>query len=262
MEVVFERLREEVVDVGARLADLAIGAIEAIVIIVVARYVARWLRHRVRTPLFVRKVGVNVAALAENVVAAFTYVIALTLVLAVFGVSSTAVVTYLSVVSVAISLSLQDLFKNVVAGVYLLIERPFSIGERIRIRDINGVVERIDLRTTVILSVTGEQVLVPNALIFTDVVTNRSASQSLRVQFNLINLPGPSGQAESKVKDVLATVNGILSPAPEIMTVGVSENGVSVAIDLWYAPNYPVRSEVIALMREAFPESEITSVVD
>src|ERR687885_86199 len=66
------------------------------------------------------------------------------------GVPWTTVIALTSVLGLAASLALQDVLKNFVAGVYLLVERPFRIGEWIKVRDYVGAVETIDVRTTVL----------------------------------------------------------------------------------------------------------------
>ena len=70
---------------------------------------------------------------------------------------------------------MQDVLKNVFAGVYLLIERPFRPGETIKVRDFVGVVETVDLRTTS-LRADGEIVFIPNAILLAEVLVNRGMS--------------------------------------------------------------------------------------
>ena len=96
----------------------------------------------------------------------------LILVLQVFGVDPTALFATLGVVGLAVSLAMQDVLKNIFAGIYLLIERPFRSGETIQVRTFTGVVETIDLRTTT-LRAENEKVYVPNAILFAEVLVNR-----------------------------------------------------------------------------------------
>ena len=87
----------------------------------------------------------------------------------------TAFVAVVGTAGLAISLSLQDVLKNLVAGLIILVERPFAIGEHIDFRTFSGIVETIELRTTVLRTPTGQRVVIPNALIFSDALVNRSA---------------------------------------------------------------------------------------
>src|SRR4029079_957634 len=83
-----------------------------------------------------------------------------------------AVLGALGVFGLAVSLAIQDVLKNAIAGVYLLIERPVRPGETIRVRDYVGTVVTVDLRTTTLRS-EGEIVYVPNAILYAEILVNR-----------------------------------------------------------------------------------------
>jgi small conductance mechanosensitive channel len=93
--------------------------------------------------------------------------------LGLVGVPWTTVIALTSVLGLAVSLALQDVLKNFVAGVYLLVERPFRIGEWIKVKDFVGAVETIDVRTTVLRTEEGNAVMVPNAILFSEIILNR-----------------------------------------------------------------------------------------
>jgi small-conductance mechanosensitive channel len=94
--------------------------------------------------------------------------------LEVFGVSPAALVTAIGVLGLAASLALQDLLKNFCAGVYLLFERPFRIGDEIAVRDYRGRVADIGIRVTSLHTEERLEVLIPNAIVLSEVVVNRS----------------------------------------------------------------------------------------
>jgi small conductance mechanosensitive channel len=103
------------------------------------------------------------------------YVVLTTLfVLGTLGVNPTGLVAVAGAVGLAFSLAIQDILKNFFSGVYLLLERPFRVGDTIMIKEQLGVVENIGVRTTVLRTEDNVQVLVPNAVVFTEVVTNHS----------------------------------------------------------------------------------------
>lgn len=96
--------------------------------------------------------------------------------LGLLGVPWTTVVALTSVLGLAVSLAMQDVLKNFVAGIYLLVERPFRVGETVKIRDFVGIVESIDIRTTVLLAENGDRILVPNAILFAEIILNRNVA--------------------------------------------------------------------------------------
>jgi len=68
--------------------------------------------------------------------------------------------------SVAISFAFQDIFKNFLAGIMLVLHEPFLGGAQIFVEGFEGTVEKISMRLTQILTDRGERVIVPNAILF------------------------------------------------------------------------------------------------
>lgn len=101
-------------------------------------------------------------------------VVTVVIVLGILGVNPTGLVAVLGTVGLAFSLAIQDILKNFFSGIYLLLERPFRVGDTIQVKDQEGVVENIGVRTTMLRTPENVQVLVPNALVFAEVVSNRS----------------------------------------------------------------------------------------
>lgn len=83
-------------------------------------------------------------------------------------------VAILGTVGLAFGLALQDILKNFFSGVYLLLERPFRVGDTIKVKDQTGVVENVGVRTTQLRTTDNIQVLVPNATVFSEVVSNHT----------------------------------------------------------------------------------------
>ena len=86
----------------------------------------------------------------------------------------TTFVTVLGVAGLGISLAMQDVLKSFVAGTFLLFERPFRIGDEISIKAERGVVEDIGIRTTRLRNADNVQIIIPNAVVFAEVVANRT----------------------------------------------------------------------------------------
>jgi small conductance mechanosensitive channel len=101
-------------------------------------------------------------------------IVTLVVVLGILGVNPTGLLAVAGAVGLAFSLAIQDILKNFFSGVYLLLERPFRVGDTIRVKDQVGVVENIGVRTTLLRTTDNVQVLVPNATIFSEVVTNHT----------------------------------------------------------------------------------------
>src|ERR1700682_4905600 len=107
---------------------------------------------------------VFLAALVIGVIAAFSEI---------FG-SPTLVFGGFGFLALAFSLAFQDILKNFIAGMFLLVERPFRLRDEITVDTHTGMVENIQMRTTTLRTTEGEQVLVPNSLVYTGTIINRT----------------------------------------------------------------------------------------
>ena len=76
------------------------------------------------------------------------------------------IIGLLGVGSVAISFAFQDIFKNFLAGILLLLHEPFILGDQIFVEGFEGTVQKISMRSTQIMTDRGERVIVPNAIVF------------------------------------------------------------------------------------------------
>src|SRR5438128_740421 len=107
---------------------------------------------------------VFLAALVVGVVAAFSEL---------FG-SPALVFGGFGFLALAFSLAFQDILKNFIAGLFMLLERPFRLGDEITVDNHTGIVENIEMRATTLRTSEGEQVITPNALVYTGTIINRT----------------------------------------------------------------------------------------
>src|SRR5690242_10282100 len=114
-------------DLGLSRSDiigLLLGLLQVAIILAVGLVVARLVRNWILRLGTRKRVAINLAALLANMVQVAIYLLAAVLILPIFGVSWTALLTVLGAAGLAISLAFQDLLRNFVAGIYMLIERP------------------------------------------------------------------------------------------------------------------------------------------
>jgi small conductance mechanosensitive channel len=76
--------------------------------------------------------------------------------------------------ALAVSLAFQDILKNFIAGLFMLLERPFRLGDEITVDNHTGIVENIEMRATTLRTSDGEQVIAPNSLVYTGTIINRT----------------------------------------------------------------------------------------
>jgi len=75
----------------------------------------------------------------------------------------------------AFGLAFQDVLKNWISGFFLLLERPFQIGDNIKVGSWNGRVETVRLRVTELRAIDGEKIMVPNQEVYTSAIVNQTS---------------------------------------------------------------------------------------
>ena len=110
------------------------------------------------------------------------------------GINVTGIVAALGILGLAVAFAAQDTMENVIAGIFIIVDRPFREGERILLpKKLGGIysswgdVSEIGLRTTVVRSTDGVMLTIPNKLLTNDTVANfsHSADMELRVRIRL-----------------------------------------------------------------------------
>ncbi len=164
-------------DPGALQSQLAatwLQVLNAVIVLVIAlvshRLALNWTGSAMRRA----RVDTSTQILIKRAMSAAFVTVTVLVVLGILGFNSTGLITLAGAVGLAFSLAIQDILKNFFSGIYLLLERPFRVGDTIRIKEQLGVVENIGIRTTELRTVENVQVLVPNAVVFAEVVTNHT----------------------------------------------------------------------------------------
>jgi small conductance mechanosensitive channel len=213
----------------------------------VARMVRRTVERALRRGGAERHVVVVVATLAFYGAVAVGLVVALSL----GGVNLGVLVGSLGLATVALGFALQDIVSNFTAGIVLLLEHPFTEGDHIGIAETEGEVEEIQVRATRLRAPDGQLVVVPNKLLFTQVVTNATATMRRRVE---VPLEVPYGQDAARARELLvaaaAEIDGVAEdPAPRVLTSDLGQGARGLRLWFWVDSRshdpLRVRSEVL-----------------
>lgn len=257
MESVWDQGLRWIQDVGWELLNLGESLLIAVVYIGIGALIGRYVSRQVVRLLSSRSFGRNGALMIGRLVSFLFMVVAMLMLFSRLGANWTGLLTFVSASAVAVSLSIQDVLRNLVAGIYLLLERPFRIGDRIRVRDVIGEVQGIDVRTTLVRNDDGELVLVPNAIVFTDIISNRSHFQVHRLDFAVTNLKQSIQDVELRIADRLKEVDGVRQPIPAPRVMASGPNGRSVILSLIVATDPKRENEIIELVLQILEDAHV-----
>ncbi|MGH2500115.1 MAG: mechanosensitive ion channel family protein, partial [Candidatus Limnocylindria bacterium] len=159
----------------ATVLDYAVRTLWAVVIAVAAIVLARALRGTTMRALARHRAHANATVLLGNLAQLGVILAGALVIVAIYTQGAFGwILTSLSVIGIVIGLSLQDILKNFFAGVWVLVERPFRIGDTVEVSGYTGVVDQISFRTTQLRTVDGREVIIPNGNLMTSPVINLS----------------------------------------------------------------------------------------
>ncbi|EOO14940.1 MULTISPECIES: mechanosensitive ion channel family protein [Bacillus] len=195
-------------NIGVKSLQIVVILILGAIIVRVARAIVRnAFRMGSRSPIQIsERRTVTVAKLLENIVAYVVMFIMLIAILGVFNINASGLLAGAGVIGLAVGFGAQSLVKDVITGLFILLEDQFSVGDYVRIGQFEGTVLEIGLRTTKMKSWTGEIHIIPNGSIVQ--VTNFSVSNSVAFVDVSISYESDIVRAEQVIEDLLVELPG------------------------------------------------------
>ena len=139
----------------------------------------------------------TILSIVNNIIKYLLITVSILMILEVYGISTSGILTSLGVVGVVGGLALQDTLKDILSGMYIILENQYAVGDIVTIGDFKGEVLSLGLRTTRIKSYTGEIKIIANRNIME--VVNHSLGMSLAI----VNIPVSYGEDMDKVQHIL-----------------------------------------------------------
>jgi small-conductance mechanosensitive channel len=224
-----------------------------------ASHLARWLlRNRIRTRLLL-----NVIARTAGVV---VFLFGAYIILRVAGLTQLAlsVVGGTGLVGLALGIAFRDISENFLASIFLSLQKPFQTGDFIEVAGVQGLVQQLNIRTTVLMTLEGHLLQVPNGAVYKSNIRNYSANWKLRQDFLIgIGYDDDIPLAQELVRKVLDEHPAVLNdPEPWVLVDGLGKSTVNLRIYFWFNGrehnDLKVRSSLIRLITAAFHEHGVT----
>jgi len=240
------------------LLGLAILTLSAVVAWLAARRTSALLHVRVPAKLLRGVLAWGVGAL---VFLAGTYIV-----LRVAGLTQLALtlVGGTGLLGLAVGIAFRDITENFLASIFLSVQRPFETGDLVEVSSVTGYVQQLNVRTTVLMTLDGNLVQIPNATIYKSTLVNFSANPNRRESFVVgIGYDDSIDEAQEVAREVLAKHPAVLdNPEPWVLANDLGKATVNLRIYFWLDGHQhswlKVRSSVIRLVKRAFQEHGIS----
>ena len=165
--------------------------------------------------------------------------------------------------SVAIGFAFKDIFENFFAGMLILFRQPFSINDHIEVDGIEGIVEDITIRDTLVRQTDGQPVIVPNSVLFKNPVTVRTDRDKRRVTVMCgVAYDEDVDAAREVIEQAVHKVDSVDTDKP-VQVFAQSFGASSIDFEVtWWTGSQPVdvrksRDAIVAQVKSALDEAGI-----
>jgi small-conductance mechanosensitive channel len=187
--------------------------------------------------------------------------IAVMLVLPILGVDPMGIVVAAGVIGLIIGLASQSVIGNLIAGLFLVIERPLKIGDQVDVEGTKGYVEDVRIMSTVIRTYDGIFVRIPNEKVFTTNISNLVTHVARRLEYTVgIRYRDDADKAVKIIRNVIEEHPiTLVNPSQEIFVSELGNSSVDITVRFWIPSTewYPVRRELLWRIKKTLEENGI-----
>lgn len=182
-------------------------------------------------------------------------ILGLGLVMAVnqLGINVASILAGVGILGLALGLAAQDSLGNLVAGVTILWDRPFRIGDNVTVAGTFGKVQEIGLRSTRIRTVEQLDAILPNKEIINEKIVNHTLNPMMRLGIPLAVAYKEDTREARRV--LLEAVHGheliLDKPEPQVMVTALADSGVELELRVWLRDPYTEREATFAMVEIA-----------
>jgi len=167
------------------------------------------------------------------------------------------------VLGIVLGIAFRDISENFLASLFLSVQNPFHTGDLVEVSGVTGYVQRTTIRSTVLMTLDGNLVQVPNATVYKSVIRNFTSNPNRREQFEVgVGYDVPIATAQEVALRVLADHPAVLNdPQPWVLVSSLGKATVNLTVYFWVDGTQhswlKVRSSVIRLVKRAFQEAGV-----
>ena len=210
--------------------DLIVIALTIVIAVIMAQLVSQNLKK-----IFARKVHGRDLDLIIKVVYWAIVVAALIIILSQLRIDLSGLLIAGGFASIVIGIASQSVVGNLISGVFILVERPISVGDEVLIGDLGGYVEEVRILSTLVRTHEGVYTRVPNQVVFTSNITNYVAHPARRVEYSIgVGYGEDVGRVRGIILGVLqASPDALARPGPEVSLSAVADDRLVLTVHFW-----------------------------
>ncbi len=167
-------------------------------------------------------------------------------------------------IGVVLGIAFRDITENFLASIFLSAQRPFETGDLVEITGVTGYVQQLNVRTTILMTLDGNLVQIPNASVYKNNLRNFTTNANRREDFVIgIGYDDSIDEAQEIARKVLEDHPAVLNdPEPWVLADSLGRATINLRVYFWLNGRehswLKVRSSVIRLVKRAFQQHGIS----
>jgi len=215
--------------------DFGINLAIALAIFYVGRFVIKLIVRGIRKVLQSQEVDKTLETFVCNLVSIVLLAVVVIAAIGQLGIQTTSFIAIFGAAGLAVGLALQGSLSNFAAGVLIVLFRPYKVGDFIEGAGIAGVVEQVQILTTVLRTGDNKQIIVPNGQIMDSIITNYSANDTRRVDMVVgVSYDDDLDKVRSTLQALIDAEDRILDePTCTIAVSALADSSVNFVVRPW-----------------------------
>jgi len=235
----------------------------AIVALVISIFVAKMIRNMARRAMAKTSTEGHIDILVAQLAYIGALALGIIMSLGILPINLSALFTGLGLAGFAVGFAMKDILGNFLAGIILLIQRPFTIDDYIKIGDVEGTVTNIRVRDTQLTTNDGRLIYVPNNTMSTSNIINLTALPLRRVDVDAgIPYSSDINRAVKACLEAAARLPGFVEqPIPDVIVTEFGDSAIMLRVRIWVdwkEHGYiQAQSEALKLVKAALDDAGI-----
>jgi len=215
--------------------ELGIKIATALAIFFIGKFIIRLIMRALHKIMKKQDVEVTLDTFVTDLVRTVLMIILVIATIGAMGVETTSFIAVFGAAGLAVGLALQGSLSNFASGVLIVLFRPYRVGDFVEAAGIAGVVEQVQILTTVMQTGDNKQIIVPNSQIMDSIITNYSANDTRRVDMVVgVSYDDDLDKVRDTIKELIAADDRILTePAPKIAVSELADSSVNFIVRPW-----------------------------
>lgn len=212
---------------------------ESMLILVIGWWIVGVVTRSIKNIMLKAKVDAGIVSFIMSILKIVLRIIVLLSVADHIGIPTASLITALGAAAVTAGLAIKDSLSNVASGVLIIVNRMFSVGDYLKVENVEGTVKKIEIFFTTLATADNKQILIPNSRITSNNIINYTACEKRRLDLSYkVDYGSDLEKAKILLSNIISQNEKFLKDPACIVEVGeYRKNGIDVVVKVWCKTN-------------------------